>query len=240
MIDGISIVMPCDKTRIPQLLMTLSFYIKFGIPKNIEFILVSRTFKQLKVPGVNVKVINYKWDGKYFNPSMAFNLGIKNAAYNNIIITSPEVAPISDVLNQFVTAKRGNYVCLVYDIGETGETRGILVNSKHRNKDPSFYFLAMFKKEDLEKINGWDEEYMNGYAWEDRDFGARFVKAGIKFEMKDDITGAHQFHGRLMTQAHIIKDRIGFDNTQVGWNINEKLFNTERPAYAKKGLTWEK
>jgi len=238
MIKGISIVMPCDKPRIPLLLTTLSFYMKFGIPENIEFILVSRTFNQLIVPGIDIKVMKYKWGGKYFNPSMAFNLGVKNATYNNIIITSPEVTPITNVLKQFNATKRGNYVCLVYDVGENGQSRGILVNSKHRHEDPSFYFLAMFKKEDLEKINGWDEEYMNGYAWEDRDFGARFVKAGLKFESRDDITAAHQYHRRLMTTIHAVKDASGYTDTRTGWVLNETLFNTNRAAFAKKGLTW--
>ena len=236
MIDGISIIMPCDESRIPLLLTTLTAYSRFIIPKHVEFILVSRTFKQFIIPGLDIKVINYKWEGPYFNPAMAFNLGVTNAKYNNILITSPEVTPVTNVLKQFTKLRRGNYVCLTYDLNKDGSARGILVDSKHRNEDPSFYFLAMFKKEDLEKINGWDEEYMNGYAWEDRDFGKRFKDAKLKFEMKDEINGAHLYHDRLMTNNHFKSDLDDYTKTKIGWDKNENLFNSDRPIYTKLGL----
>ena len=115
MIDGISIIMPCDKFRLSLLLMTFARYIKFTIPENVEFLIVSRTIDKIEIPGINIRVIKYDWKKDFFNPSLAFNLGVKKAKYDNIIITSPEVTPVSNVLYQFGNKPRGNYVCLTYE-----------------------------------------------------------------------------------------------------------------------------
>ena len=61
------------------------------------------------------------------------------------------------------------------------------------------YFLACFKKSDIEKINGWDEEFMKGYAYEDDDFGDRWVRAGLPFTVHEDIYARHQYHPRTET-----------------------------------------
>jgi len=217
--------MPCESSRVQLLLKTLSVYMKMGIQADVEFLLVSRTFSEFKIPGLNLRVIKYDWEGEYFNPAMAFNLGISNASYKNILITSPEIMPRTNVLKQFSEMARGNYICQAYDLGEGQPFGPILVNSKHRNKDPSFYFLGMFKYEDLEKINGWDEEYMGGYCFEDNDFGKRFVAADLKFEIKDEIQCAHQYHPRPEYYGS-------------GWERNMALFKSRRPTFAKKGLKW--
>lgn len=57
----------------------------------------------------------------------------------------------------------------------------------------------MFNKSDIEKINGWDNAFMNGYAYEDTDFGSRWVRAGISFVVSDDIRAIHQYHERKDT-----------------------------------------
>jgi len=40
---------------------------------------------------------------------------------------------------------------------------------------------------------------MKGYAYEDDDFGARWVRAGIPFVVRDDIVGLHQYHPRIVS-----------------------------------------
>ncbi len=224
MIDEVSIVMPCEEDRVPLLMYTLGKYIKYGFPMKVEFILVTRTLKDFKLSAIDLKVIEYEWEGEYFNPAMALNLGVKNAKYKNIIITCPEVCPLTNVLEQLTTNVRGNYICQVFDQKESGE-RGIsLVNSSFRSDTPAMYFLAIFKKEDIEAINGWDEEFMGGYAFEDDDFGCRFVRQGLKFKTKDSILGEHQYHSR-----HDPKN-------MKEWSRNKILQESDRPIYAERGL----
>jgi len=227
MIDKFSIIMPTEKERVPLLMVTLAEYVKFGLPNDIEFIIPSRTLNvdDIKFPNVNIRIIPYQYEGNYFNPSMALNIGVNCATYENVIITCPEVKPYTNVLEQLSTHIRGNYVCQVWDLTSNGSRRISLVNTHFRGVSPSMYFLAVFKKEDLQTINGWDEDFMEGYAFEDDEFGDRFLRNGLQFKVKDGIVGEHQYHKRA-------EDR-------EGQNINRKLWlnnNKRRLLKPKNGL----
>ena len=41
-----------------------------------------------------------------------------------------------------------------------------------------------------------DEEYMNGIAWEDRDFADRVKESGMNIEFNERIAGVHLWHPR--------------------------------------------
>lgn len=226
MIDELSIVMPCEEDRIPLLMYTLGTYIKILPDYPVEFILVSRTIKEFNVPGFNVKIINYEYEGDYFNPSMALNLGVKNSSYKNVMITCPEVYPITHIFNQLANQIRGNYVCQAFDQEESGSKGISLVNTSFRGDNPGMYFMAIFKKEDIETINGWDEDFMGGYAFEDDDFGLRFVRAGLKFTVKDGMHCEHQYHPRCNVKSE-------------GWSRNKILLkdnNDKKLIRPKNGL----
>lgn len=212
MSEGFSIVMPCEQNRLELLVNTLEKYKEFGIPKDTEFLLPSRTLnKDLKdIAGVAITVLPYEWQGKEFNPSKALNLGVNNAKSQYIIIASPEVKPITNVLEQLTPYKGSNIMCQVFDEGKDGKFTMSLVNKKFRGDNMGMYFLALFYKPSLERINGWDEDFMQGYAWEDTDFGNRWQRARIPFEVKEEIQAYHQYHVRG-------------DGTSPGYIINRNL-----------------
>lgn len=110
---------------------------------------------------------------------------------------------LTDILlrsdHQIAQVLGSNVICQVWDENEQGNIAKSLVNKNYRGESPRMYFLAMFNKTDIEKINGWDEEFMKGYACEDYDFGARWNRAGIPFEVREDIQGCHQYHPRQET-----------------------------------------
>lgn len=229
----ISIIMPCDVNRIPLLKNTLEQYPDTPIGDSEEFIIVSRTItNDVWEELINwdngrhvLRLISYKYDGG-FNPAMALNLGVKNAIYKSIIITSPEVKPLTNVLEQLKGLIGKNIVCQVFDENEQHIRIMSLVNTQFRGQDPGMYFLAMFNKSDIEWINGWDLDFMQGYAWEDSDFGARWNRAGLTFEMHDEIQAVHQYHPRTET----VKD---------GLTINRLKFNentAQRIIYCTRGL----
>jgi hypothetical protein len=146
----------------------------------------------------NVFLIPYKSpDG--FNPAMALNIGTRNARSKNIIISSPEVKPNADVLEKLSECEGQNIICKVHDEAEDGTISMVLVYQGFRDSTPAMYFLALFNKDDIEKINGWDEDFMRGYAYEDDDFGARWVRAGLPFTLREDIEAVHQYHPRTET-----------------------------------------
>ena len=193
-----SFVFPMDTNRLPQFKVTKELYDE--MPFEMEFNIPTRekeaVAQYLKDNGLdkNVNLISYTVD-RGFNPSKAFNIGVRNSKYNNIIITSPEVKPSTDVLEQLSHLLDKNVICEAWD--EAGDSSlTLLVSSTYRAESPYMYFLAMFRKEDIEKINGWDEDFMKGYAYEDNDFGERWIRAGIPFEIHDEIKALHQYHPR--------------------------------------------
>ena len=228
LIDEISIVFPCDTNRVPLFLNTLAKYQEFGIPKKVEIIIVSRTFTELVIPGVDIKVVHYKHDGEFFCPSLAFNLGVKAAKYKNIIVGHPEVKPLNDVLSLLFKSKRRNYVCRVLDLNENGERTGVLFGTGHREEWIGLYFLACYKREDIEAINGWDMRFMDGYANEDIDFGQRLLNAKKPCIIRDDIMGEHQWHSRKV-----------YEGSTKEWQFNRDLFNENKTncvGYVENGL----
>lgn len=224
-----SIVFPMDSDRLEQFHQTKLVYDSF--PGVREFVIPTREYDKvhnylrdnhlLK----DVRLVPYEVK-RGFNCSKALNIGVRQARYNHIIITSPEVKPTTKVLDQFEESLGQNIICQVHDQDENGKLFLSLVNKGYRGDSPAMYFLAMFNKEDIEFINGWDEDFMNGYAYEDDDFGARWNRAGLPFTIREDIEAIHQYHHRG-------------ESIENGLNINMVKFNENNRLgviYCKNGL----
>ena len=199
-----SIIIPLDSNRLEQFKNTKRIY--DGMPQRKEFIIPTRSEPELRKffdrhnLWKDVRIIPYIHEVG-FNCSKALNIGVSNAKYPYIIITSPEVKPLTPVLEQLEKLLGTNIICKVWNQDQNNNIKGRpLISSRlEKSKNPQMYFLAMFNKEDIEKINGWDEEFMKGYAYEDCDFGARWTRAGIPFVVRDDITALNQYHPRVET-----------------------------------------
>lgn len=196
-----SIIVPLDPNRLEQFTVTKQLYDSFPEPK--EFVVPTRNLRQVikylddNELAKDVRVVPYRLDNG-FNPSKALNIGVRHALFDNVIITSPEVKPTTDVLKQLSEHIGQNIVCQVFDQDYNGNLV-VLVAEGYRSQTPAMYFLAMFQKKDIETINGWDEEFLHGYAYEDNDFGDRWVRAKLPFIVRDDIQAVHQYHPRSET-----------------------------------------
>lgn len=197
-----SIIAPMDTNRLEQFAVTKSIY--DTMPQVKEFIIPTRSELQVarylddRKLMKDVRLIPYTIEGDGFNCSKALNIGVREAKYDHIIITSPEVKPVTKVLEQFEEALGRNIICMVDDEDADGKITP-LVYKGFRSDTPAMYFLALFNKKDIEAINGWDEQFMRGYAYEDNDFGERWKRAGLPFEVREDIKGLHQYHPRSET-----------------------------------------
>lgn len=213
-----SIIAPLDTNRLEQFAVTKRIY--DSMPQKKEFIIPTRSkiAQYLEDNDLMKDVRLFPYTVKRgFNCSKALNIGVRNARYENIIITSPEVKPTTDVLAQFSECLDKNIVCEVMDQDENGNL-SVLVNKTYRSDNPGMYFLAMFKRSDIEKINGWDEDFMKGYAYEDNDFGERWVRAGLPFEVREDIKATHQYHprGETVRGGMATNQQHFYDNTDNG------------------------
>lgn len=217
-----SIIAPMDTNRLKQFTNTKRAYDK--MPQKKEFIIPTRSYDKLKEYLTDndlikdVRLIPYTVK-KGFNPSKAFNIGVREAKYDQIIITSPEVLPKTDVLGQLEELIGANVVCQVWDEDEKNQVVTSLVNESFRSETPAMYFLAMFNRKDIEAINGWDEEFMKGYAYEDNDFGERWKRAHLPWMVRDDIQGVHQYHPRGET----IRGGMGINFEQYHRNNDNNI-----------------
>lgn len=215
-----SIVTPMDTNRLEQFKHTKRVYDE--MPQKKEFIIPSRSAKQVREYlndndlMKDVTVVSYEHKVG-FNPAKALNIGVSLAKYDQIIITSPEVKPSPTVLAQLSEHLGKNIICQVSDQDENGNLV-VLVSPTFRSENPAMYFLAMFNKKDIESINGWDMEFMKGYAYEDNDFGERWNRAGLPFEVRDDIEAVHQYHPRgESVKGGLVTNQLHFyDNTDKG------------------------
>lgn len=210
-----SFVIPLDSNRLKQFAVTKRLYDE--MPQKKEFIILTRSYDKVSKflsenkLDKNVTLLPYEHK-EGFNCSKALNIGVMNTNSRNVIITSPEVKPVSNVLEQLSDCRGANVICHVMDEAEDGSVRDVLVSSIFRSDTPAMYFLAMFNKSDIEKINGWDEDFMNGYAYEDNDFGERWRRAGLPFMVRDDIQGIHQYHPRSETiRGGMARNKLKFD-----------------------------
>jgi len=122
------------------------------------------------------------------------------------------------VLHQLSGFDGENVLCKVYDEEVDGKREIVLVSREFRSDTPAMYFLAQFQKSDIKKINGWDEDFMKGYAYEDNDFGERWVRAGIPFKIVDEIRAVHQYHerGETIEGGTVVNQLKFYDNTDKG------------------------
>lgn len=226
-----SIVAPMDINRLEQFKVTKRLYDK--MPQVKEFLIPTRSYDEvlayLKKNKLmkDVRLLPYEHEIG-FNPAKALNIGTRNAKYDQVIITSPEVKPVTDVLHQLEGFIGQNVICQVHDENEEKKVVASLVHKDFRSDTPAMYFLAMFNKKDLEVINGWDEEFMRGYAYEDNDFGERWKRAGLPFIVVDEIQGIHQYHQRLETipSGAQINFQTYQDNNNAGIIACEKGLNS--------------
>ncbi len=216
-----SIIIPMDPNRLEQFTNTKRAY--DAMPQKKEFVILTRHEPEIKKYleehnlSRDIRIIPYTVETG-FNCAKALNLGVLNAKYSSIIITSPEVKPTTPVLEQLKKVLGTNVICQVIDEDEHHNLVKSLVNSRFRSESPRMYFLALFNKADIEKINGWDEDFMKGYAYEDYDFGARWARAKIPFVMRDDIQGVHQYHprGETIPGGHEINRQKFKENERAG------------------------
>ncbi|NUQ66109.1 MAG: hypothetical protein HUU20_26910 [Pirellulales bacterium] len=220
-----SVVVPCEEDRLALFANTLRRYRELGLERyRYEFVVPTRT---LRSPGllddlqVRHRLVPYSHRGETINPSMALNLGVRHSQHETIVVQSPEVIAVSDVLGQFAALPEGNYVAQVWDLGPAGRRERRLAVPDFIEYTAGAYFLAQFRRADLAAINGWDEDFMGGYCFEDNDFGRRWHAAGLPVQLREKIVAEHQWHPRT-------------SGITPGWKRNCRLY------YRKKarGETW--
>jgi glycosyltransferase involved in cell wall biosynthesis len=144
--------------------------------------------------------------------SMARNIGVKNAANEWIITSEPELFFVTDVVKQF------EY--LQPEHPEQVISAGTIYFQPEGGPDPSTNveglevagdytpptgmeeaigwvapFSALYNRNWLEHVGGWDEEFPGPWGWDDIDLLTRLRIKGINQHIALDVKALHQWHG---------------------------------------------
>jgi glycosyltransferase involved in cell wall biosynthesis len=161
---------------------------------------------------------------KWRCPSKAINVGIKLAQAPNIILTCPEIyhLDINNIHNLVKPLLRSTKI-ITYNEGWDDRAGVVLQalrqgktldNLKMRPLNTEYPFCIGIKKEDFMAIGGYDEDFLEGYCFDDADWTKRMLLYGCKyFKVPGSII--HLYHSRL---------RYNLSNTKKLWEKNEKLY----------------
>jgi len=200
--------------RRDQLMRTLATIRHYGDP---EIIVVDDASTEM-IDDLNVKVIRVQ-DKWWVNPCIAFNIGLSKATGDVIILQNPECLHTGDILS-FANHIQENtvfsfgayslnekltypYTTLpgIYRIKALNEPQrcqiahhGWYNHSKYR--PVGYHFCNMFRREDMERIGGFDERFAGGVARDDDEMIIRIKRAGINLQIVDDPFVIHQYHER--------------------------------------------
>jgi glycosyltransferase involved in cell wall biosynthesis len=190
-----------------------------------------------------------KKDKWYVNPCVPFNVGIKEAKGDVIILQNPECFHLgdvmSDVLERLTDTNYLAYGCYSLDKGRTGilgtvhsedvekikeviaplphqiirEEGGLGWYNHSQVRPVAYHFLSAIKKSNMDKLNGFDERYAKGIAYDDDELLVRIRRMGLDVQIVNNPFVLHQWHydtNNFVTQA---------TNTVELLNHNRNLLN---------------
>ncbi len=176
--------------------------------------------------GLNVKVITIPdGERKWKNPCVPFNRGFDAATGDIVVIQSPECFHVGDILSSASSMKCNEYLSYsVLNLIESTHVKKFEkmtakaiynqanrifnvdnvsddVTKNHWYNHPfyrprGYHFISAIWRKHLVDINGFDERYANGHAWDDDDLIERIKRYGLDITCvpPQTVFGIHQYH----------------------------------------------
>jgi glycosyltransferase involved in cell wall biosynthesis len=168
-----------------------------------------------------------KW---YINPCITFNIGLREAKGNIIVIQNPECLHVHDVLTYLnENVNDSNYISIsAYGLNPEltsalsqrnenntvaeflntlpqkpyigGTALGWYNHSKFR--PVHFHFCSSITRSNMAKLNGFDERFAMGIGYDDDEIIVRIKILGLKLHIEDNISVIHQYHPSLWTSPN--------------------------------------
>lgn len=206
--------------------------IKRSSIKDIEFIAVDdgsdpiHRLEDLRSRFPFLKIIRLEKEDKwYMNPCVPFNVGIREAKGDKIVLQNPECLHVHDVLKKIdEELDESNYISvscyatspeqnkripsqssngtLPHDIltfpqqPYTGGERPGWYN--HPNyRATYFHFCSALTRNNMARLNGFDERFAHGIGYDDDEIVTRIKMLNLKMIIDTEVTVIHQFHSSL-------------------------------------------
>jgi GT2 family glycosyltransferase len=196
-----------------------------------------------------LKIIRLEKENKwYVNPCVAYNIGFAQAKGDIIVIQNPECLHVHDVLTYInENVNDSNYISIsaygldpgitkviseyrkeyILDLFKSlpqrpytgGSSPGWYNHSKYRAV--AYHFCSAITRANMVKINGFDERYGPGIAYDDDEIVVRIRRLGLKVIIEDNISVMHQYHDT------------------VTWNLPKANILTEQNRLLLINVTWK-
>ena len=208
---------------------TLESFLKYD-PDEFNVIVVDNgSDNVVEIPSLPYHVtrvrINHK---KYGHCSFSFNVGFHQAMKNNsevIIFQGAEMYHYGNILSRTKTITDKEYLTFgCYSLSENETPESFTIKNKcmtfdgesawynHSIYRPVAYpFCAALTKENIKKLNGFDERFIQGCGFEDNYFLHQTKSLGLKTIIVDDTVVLHQWHKHNFPE-------------QAAWNRNKNLY----------------
>ena len=194
-----------------------------------------------------LKIIRIEKENKWhINSCVPYNIGIREAVGDIIILQNPECLHVHDVLtyvNENIDDSK--YITIsTYALDEEStqtQLKNYDINTikKFIEKSPQeleirnkgqhmgwynhskfrpthYHFCSAITKKNMNKLNGFDERYSYGIGYEDNEFLERVKRLKLKLSIADDILVIHQYHPKVYYEMPKFKNLN---------NKNNKLFD---------------
>lgn len=148
--------------------------------------------------------------GRINNPALAMNRAIGWAKGRRLMFLSSDC-----MIPKFgidIAKKCGDYYWIANVVDQA--TNAMYVCDK---RPLPFHFFASCKREHVEAIGGFDENYLRGIAWEDNDFGARLGLYCRHVIFDSSVLVVHQSHGPMAYGDKLKGCKISERYTQSKW-----------------------
>ena len=225
--------------RQAQLNKTLQSFMQYD-PKDFNVVIVDDASPdEVKIPHFTdfkidvIRITNKAWK----NASIPFNIGFNKALEKNpniIIIQNAESCHMGDILAYAKTVTDENYISFpCYSQGK-GEAPGSAMNHKcatfegesawynHPFHNPRYYhFCSAITTNNLIKLNGFDERFADGFAYDDDYFVHQIRCLKLRIDLPGEPFVVHQWHydnfsapngGELCANNKAVYDRLVPEN----------------------------
>lgn len=165
----------------------------------------------------NIKIIRLERKDKwYVNSCVPFNVGIKNAIGDIIVLQNSECFYVGDVLKYIKNnLTELNYISFAaYSLNKEDTEKAHRVNKfrilpkagsrlssgwfNHPVYRPVYYhFCSAITRNNMSLLNGFDEKFAKGIAYDDNEFVERVTKLGLQKEIPTDVFVVHQWHTKI-------------------------------------------
>jgi glycosyltransferase involved in cell wall biosynthesis len=159
------------------------------------------------------KIIRVEKKDKWYSCScVAWNMGMREATGNIIILNSPECYHVGDILSYVRDNIRPNlylsFGCYAinkiqteeFNEGKMPQIENRVVDSNNgwynhtQHRPVAYHFCSAILRGDLDEIGGFDERYAYGFAFDDDEFIRTIRYMGMEVKIVDNPYVIHQFH----------------------------------------------